>query len=479
MPLPPPTDHCDVAIIGAGTAGLAAERAARAQGAETRLIDPRFEGTLCATAGCMPAKLLVAAAHAAHASRQAAGFGIITGPIGVDTARVMARVRRERDRFARMTREGFEKLPDGVCLRAEARFLAPGLLRLEGGSAEGTVLKARAVVIATGSTPIVAPPYRKLGAAMLTTNDLFELTELPRRMAVIGSGPVGLEIAQALGRLGVETTLFDRAERLSAARCRQTHEAACEALRADLTLHLGVDVTPTGLADGVRLDWHPCGDADGTGGSARFDRVLVATGRKPVLEGLDLGAAGLDLDDDGVPELDSRTMQCGTGAVFIAGDAAGDRPLLHEASDEGAIAGRNAATYPDVASDTRGTPFALTFTDPPLAMIGDAEGAISAEADYSDQGRARVEGRAHGLVRIHADARGRLVGADLCAPGTEHLAHHLAWAVQTGMTAPEMLALPFYHPTLQEGLRPALREICKRAELPEPKLQDQGAPSGA
>ncbi|MDM7458391.1 MAG: FAD-dependent oxidoreductase, partial [Paracoccus sp. (in: a-proteobacteria)] len=119
MPLPLQTDQCDVAIIGAGTAGLAAERAARAQGASTRLIDPRFEGTLCATAGCMPAKLMIAAAQAAHQSRQAGMFGIITGPVVVDTARVMDRVRRERDRFARLTREGFGKLPAGVCLRAK------------------------------------------------------------------------------------------------------------------------------------------------------------------------------------------------------------------------------------------------------------------------------------------------------------------------------------------------------------------------
>ncbi|MFN6980158.1 MAG: FAD-dependent oxidoreductase, partial [Gemmobacter sp.] len=196
---------CDVAVIGAGTAGLAAERAARAQGARTLLIDPDFNGTLCATAGCMPSKLLIAAAHAAHSARQAPVFGVATGPVRIDGPQVMARVRRERDRFARLTREGIDDLPQGVAIRGRARFVGPQSLVLD----DGRRIAARAIVIATGSVPVIPPPFRDLGNRVITTDALFDLHDLPRSLAVIGGGPIGLEMAQAMGRLGVEVTLFD------------------------------------------------------------------------------------------------------------------------------------------------------------------------------------------------------------------------------------------------------------------------------
>ncbi|MFN3275232.1 MAG: dihydrolipoyl dehydrogenase [Paracoccus sp. (in: a-proteobacteria)] len=472
----PATLTCDVAVIGAGSAGLSAERAA---GARTLLIDPDFDGTLCATAGCMPSKLLIAAARAAHHARRAAEFGISAGNLRIDGPRVMARVRRERDRFARLTRDSFDDLPEGAAIRGRARFAGPGRLVLT----DGRGIRARAIVIATGSAPVIPDAFRDLGDAVLTTDTLFDQPDLPRRLAVVGGGPIGLEIAQAMGRLGAEVTLFDGQAVLGKARCPDVHAALRAAVAQDVILRLGCSTRAARAGDKVRISWQahqddPQGCADG---EALFDHVLIATGRAPALEGLDLPASGLHLDDRGTPVFDRDTMQCGDAPVFLAGDANADAPLLHEASDEGAIAGRNAARFPHVAAARRSIPFTLTFTDPPLAAIGVAAeaAAISATSDYGDQGRARVDGQNQGLVRIHADATGRLTGADLCAPGGEHLAHLLAWAIQTGASADDVLALPFYHPTLEEGLRPALRQICRQAALPQPPNRDSGCPAGS
>ncbi|WP_411840163.1 dihydrolipoyl dehydrogenase [Paracoccus sp. ME4] len=463
---------CDVAVIGAGTAGIAAERAARKAGARTLLIDPEFRGTLCASTGCMPSKLLIAAAHAAHDVRRADIFGVRADAPTIDGPAVMARVQRERDRFAALTRESIETLPEGIAIRGRARFVAPTRLVLE----DGRPIEARAVVIATGSVALIPEPFRDLGPRILTNETLFELPDLPRRLAVIGGGAIGLEIAQAMGRLGVAVTLFDSGTTLGKARCAKVHDALHTAMARDITLCLGVEVKPEAAADGIRLRW--TGDAEG---QAEFDHVLLAVGRPPNLSGLNLERAGLALDDHGTPCFDPATMQCGDAPIFIAGDADADVPLLHEASTEGAIAGANAAAFPDIRPADRSPDFALTFTDPPLAQIGagPGDGIICGRSDYADQGRARVEARAEGIVSLYADASGRLIGADLCCPGTEHLAHLLAWSIQSGATASGLLSMPFYHPTLEEGLKSALREICRATSQPLPEGRDRGMPPGA
>ncbi len=198
-----------------------------------------------------------------------------------------------------------------------------------------------------------------------------------------------------------------------------------------------------------------------------FDRLLVAAGRPPNLAPLDLEAAGIPTNDHGQPEVDSETTQIGDSSIFVVGDANHDRPVLHEAAHEGTIGGRNAARFPDVARFDRHVPLAIAFTRPESATIGEVPDRddpehTCAEASFDDQGRARVEGRTGGLCRIYARrSDGRLTGASLCAPDGGHLAHLLAWAIEARLEAADVLRLPFYHPTVEEGLKPAIRTLCK------------------
>jgi dihydrolipoamide dehydrogenase len=172
-------------------------------------------------------------------------------------------------------------------------------------------------------------------------------------------------------------------------------------------------------------------------------------------------------------------MQCGASAVFVAGDANNDVPLLHEAADEGRIAGDNAARYPLVNRGRRRVPLGIVFTDPQLAVVGSrrAEPApdsyVVGEVSFEDQGRSRVMLRNKGLLHVYADiANGRLLGAEMIGPDAEHLAHLLAWALQMQLSVSEILEMPFYHPVVEEGLRTALRDaqakLDARQTAPEP-----------
>jgi len=463
---------CDVAVIGAGTAGLAAERTARRAGSSTLLIDDGFSGTTCATVGCMPSKLLIAAAGAAQGVRRAGTFGIHVQPPRIDGVAVLTRVRKERDAFVAGMLNLLRDLPDEVKLNARATFTGPNRLSLE----DGRRIQAKAIVIATGSRPQIPKAFLALGDLVLTNETIFDLGDLPKSVAVVGAGPLGIELAQALARLGVEIALFDKGKTLAALQDEHVAEALHTILARDLDLHLGVEIDPRRVGDRALLRW--TGDSNG---ERSFDKVLVAAGRPPNLEGLGLDTTGLLLDAHGVPDFNRTTMQCGDGPIFLAGDADADVPILHEASSEGAIAGRNAAHFPEVRPSERNVAFAMTFTDPPVAVVGaPCRGdSVIGISRYDDQGRAKIEARAEGLVRLYA-ARpdGRLTGAAMIGPGMDHIAHLLAWAIGRGETATSLLDLPFYHPTLEEGLKAGLREICHTVHAPIPADQDQGSPAG-
>lgn len=463
--------ECDVAVIGAGTAGLSAERRARQAGARTILIDPAFVGTTCANVGCMPSKLLIAAARTAHTAKTSEAFGIRTEVV-VDGAAVMRRVRRERDRFAKATRDEIAKLPDGVVVKATARFVDERTLSLD----DGRTVRATAIIIATGARPSVPKSFDGISNLVLTNETIFELESLPATLAVIGAGPLGLELAQAMARLGVGTTVFDEGDAIGGLKGDVAGKLEI-ALSKELDIHLGVKIGTTTVDGKARLVWSGASEGDQT-----FERVLVAAGRPPALKELDLEATGIELDEHGTLVFDRETMRCGDSSIFMAGDADADRSVLHEASSEGAIAGANAAKLPEVVKARRNVPFSIMFTDPPVAVVGRkaGDGVVTGRASYEDQGRARVENQTTGLVELYADpGDGRLLGATLFCPGADHLGHLLAWSIESGCTADDLLDRPFYHPTFEEGLKPALRSICEQVGVQLPDVSDEGGPPGA
>ena len=460
------TRQVDVAVVGAGTAGLNARREAVEQGASVVLIESGPYGTMCARVGCMPSKLLIAAADAAFEAAHTKPFGVgIPGTPVVDGRAVLERVRRERDRFVGFVVDDTEGLPDEQRLRGRARFVGPTSLQVD----DHTRVEAGAVVLATGGEPFVPEELAPVRDRLVTNDELFELPNLPESVAVVGGGIIGLELGQALHRLGVRTTLFVRSDRLGPLTDPELCEAARGAFGDELDLRLRTSFTAEPSERGVRIRWR---SEDGASGEDDFERVLAAAGRRPALADLELALAGVELGANGVPHYDERTGQVGNAPIFLAGDVTAERALLHEASDEGRIAGFNAARFPDVRAHHRRTPLSIVFSDPQLAIAGRAYAELEPAAiaighvDYGDQGRARVMGKGRGLVRIYGErASGRLLGAELFGPRVEHMAHLLAWAIQLGATVDRALQLPFYHPVLEEGIRTALRRLARELQL--------------
>ncbi|MES2317917.1 MAG: dihydrolipoyl dehydrogenase [Pseudomonadota bacterium] len=462
----------DVAIIGTGTAGLAAYRAARAHGKRAILIESGPYGTTCARVGCMPSKLLIAASEAAHMLALAPGFGVHAGQVRIDGKAVMARVRSERDRFVGFVLESVENVPAADKLVGHARFTGPHTLQVD----EHTRIQAQRVVIASGSTPVMIPKLAKVGKGAISSDDVFEWTDLPSSVAVIGTGVIGLELGQALARLGVRVSFFARGGSVANLSDPEVLHVASNTLAAELDLrfqHTIVEARQDG--EEVVLTTH---DAAGSQRTERFQYVLVAAGRSPNVKDIGIEHTGLELGPDGIPLFDGATMQCGSSHVFIAGDANNERPVLPEAADHGKIAGDNAGRYPDVRPGLRRTPLAIAFTEPQVATLGESYRALCAEGrpkfaigmvSFTNQGRSRVMLQNHGMLRVYGEyGTGRFLGAEMIGPRAEHLAHLLSWACQARMTVAQMLDMPFYHPVVEEGVRTALRDLA--AEL------DKGAP---
>ncbi len=457
-------ETCDVAVIGAGTAGLAAYRAATEEGARAVLIERGPGGTTCARVGCMPSKLLIAAAEAAHRAREADLFGIRIGSVSVDGPAVLERVRAERDRFVGKVLEGVDRIPEGDRLSGTARFLDSHSLAV----GDAVRLRFRAAVVATGSSPAVPEPLRGLGDRLLTTDTLFEIPDLPRSLAVLGLGAVGVEIAQAMARLGVKVTAIDSGRTIAGLTEPDLLERAVAIFGGEFALLQDTRVEATRReGEGVRLSFT---GKDGAGGSLEVERVLSAAGRPPNVGGLGLETTGVALDGDGMPEFDSRSLVCRGGPILIAGDADGWRPVLHEASRQGGIAGRNAAALAAGRSTEAPEPWpalAMVFTHPQAAAIGapfetGAGDRIVAGADFGNQGRARAEGVNRGGIRLWAAPNGRLLGAEMLGPAVEHLAHIVSGALRDGLTAAALLDRPYYHPTIEEGLSSVLSEIVQK-----------------
>ncbi|WP_035055677.1 dihydrolipoyl dehydrogenase [Andreprevotia chitinilytica] len=457
------TIHIDVAVIGAGTAGLAAYRAAKAAGKSAVVIESGPYGTTCARVGCMPSKLLIAAAEAAHELRHTAPFGVhVDGDIRIDGREVMDRVKRERDRFVGFVVRGVENIPAEDKLVGQARFADNTTLQV----GDITVHASR-VVIATGSSPSIPEPFKVFGDRLIINDDVFAWDTLPRRVAVFGPGVIGLELGQALSRLGVHVRMFGHGNSVGPLSDPAIRDYAKAAFQSEFYLdpHAKIEHMARDGDEAVITYVNLAGETV----TERFDYVLAATGRRPNVANLGLENTGLELDARGVPVFDATTLQCGKSPVFIAGDANNILPLLHEAADEGKTAGENAANYPNVKPGLRRAPIGVVFSDPQIAMVGkrfaDLKPGtfVTGEVSFEDQGRSRVMLKNRGLMHVYADSEtGRFLGAEWTGPRAENIAHTLAWSVQQGLSVAQMLEMPFYHPVVEEGLRTALRDAAAK-----------------
>ena len=221
---------------------------------------------------------------------------------------------------------------------------------------------------------------------------------------------------------------------------------------------------------GVRVTYSEKGEQK----VAEFACLLAATGRRSNLDELNLKEAGVTLNERGMPAFNEATGQIEDKPLFIAGDVSNAHPLLHEAADDGRIAGDNAGSFPVIRARPRRAPLSVVFTDPQIALVGarfsDLDNSTTSfavgQVSFEDQGRSRVIGKNKGILRVYGEqGTGVFLGAEMIGPAAEHLGHLLSWSVQHRLTVQQMLDSPFYHPVIEEGVRTALRQLNRELRM--------------
>lgn len=461
----------DTIILGAGTAGLAALREVKKRTEHFLIVNEGPWGTTCARVGCMPSKMLIEAANALHARTTFDTFGL-RGAAGLsaDLPAVLERMRALRDEFVAGTvraSDAGERSLSGRARILDARHV----------EVDGKTFTTRSIIVATGSRPVVPQDWLAFGDRILSTDTLFEQPTLGPRMAVIGLGALGVELAQALARLGVQVVAFTTSARVAGLPEGAVNDRLVQALKGEFAISVGDNATLREVDGGIEV-------SNGKD-TVVVDQVLAAMGRKPNIEQLGLDTLAAPLNERGLPEIEPCTLQAGDEPVFMAGDVDQDRALLHEAADEGHIAGINAllaAQGQPLRTFRRRTRLSIVFCQPNAATVGQGARALQhqphlvGEVDFARQGRARVALVDDGLLQVYADPdKGRLLGAQMCAPAGEHLAHLLALAIDQELTVHDLLRMPVYHPTLEEGLRTALRQLARQlAPTGDSDLSDCG-----
>ncbi len=453
----------DVVILGSGTAGLNATSQVGPSGKSFVLINGGEPGTTCARVGCMPSKALIQVAEDYHRRTHLGRYGVDGhAELSIDIPEALEHVQDLRDNFVdRVLSNSTDNMGEKF-IQAYARFTDPHTLELDNGDR----VVAERIVIATGSRPVVPRAWAQYGERVMTTDTFFDQEDLPGSVAVVGLGVIGLELGQSLSRLGVQVTGFDMAQTIGGASDPEVVSSALEIMQRDFPIHLGRPVEIEEQGDQLRV----------TNGEQTVvvDKVLASLGRTPNVEGLGLENAGIELDLRGLPVYNPNTMQCGDSHIFIAGDVNGDRPILHEAGDEGKIAGYN-ATQDQVMAFSRKVPLAINFCDPNICLVGtryanlDLTRTAIGEVRLAPVGRAMIMGQNRGVIRVYADRQsGRILGAEMITPRGENLAHLLNWAVSQELTVGRLIQLPFYHPVIEEALQAALNNLYAQVEHKNP-----------
>ncbi|MBY0226932.1 MAG: FAD-dependent oxidoreductase [Hyphomicrobium sp.] len=438
----------DICVIGAGSAGLSVASGAAQMGARTVLIEAHKMGGDCLNTGCVPSKALLAAAKSAHGVRASARYGIETGYPSTKFETVNTYVHNVIGTIA--PHDSVERFTGLGCtvIQAHAKFIDERTV-----IAGDTTIRARRFVIAAGSQPNIPPIPGLTDVPYFTNETIFQNTSLPEHLIIVGAGPIGCEMAQAHRRLGSRVTLLDIGRMLPKddpdAVAVVYQKLIAEGIEcAELVKDLRVEKTPGGLSAIVSVD----GKERRIAGS----HLLLATGRKPNIQGLDLEKAAIRYTPKGI-EVDSR-LRTSNRRVFGAGDVIGGYQFTHMANYHAGIIIRNALFRLPAKNAPAAVPW-VTYTDPELAQVGPTEAEARTSlgdsirvlrADFSGNDRAQAEASTEGFIKVITGKRGRIIGATIVGPHAGELMMPWVLAITTGMKIGDIAGLIFPYPTLSE-----------------------------
>ncbi len=443
----------DICVIGAGSGGLSVAAGASQMGASVVLIEKGKMGGDCLNTGCVPSKSLIAAAHAAHTPRTSASFGVNLAPAQVDFRRVHDHVHSVIGAIApHDSVERFEGLGVRV-IQGAGEFISRKEVKVG-----GTVIEARRFVIATGSTAAVPPIPGLASVPFLTNESVFELTERPQHLVVVGGGPIGTEMAQAFVRLGSRVTLVEMGSILA------KDEPEAVAVVRHALVSDGISLVENAAVKGVRKTEDGIAVSVTTKSGEILDimgsHILVAAGRRPTVNGLGLEAAGIEYSPRGI-KVDARLRTTNT-RVFAIGDVAGGPQFTHIAGYHAGIIIRNALFAMPSKVDYSALPW-VTYSDPELAHVGLTEADARKAGhepkiltwSFKENDRAQAERRTEGLVKVVLDRKGKILGATIVGAHAGELISvwGLAISAKLGISKVASMIPPY----------PTLSEVSKRA----------------
>jgi len=453
---PNPAASYDLVVLGGGTGGLVSAIGAAGLGARVALVERHLLGGDCLNTGCVPSKAMIRSARVVGEVRRGAGLGVMTGAMHVDFSAVMHRMRKRRAGIA--VHDSAERLRGagvdvffGTAAFTDERTVVVGDQRLP----------FRRAVIATGGRP-TAPPVSGLDTVPFLTNEtVFGLAELPRRLIVIGAGPIGCELAQAFGRFGSTVTVFDQATQVLPREDADAGEIVRRSLESDgIRFELGVRLDRIDPTTGsLRVHYARTGHGEAHVASVEGDALLVAAGRAPNIEDLHLDAAGITATRQGINVNDR--LQTSNPRVYASGDVCSDYKFTHAADAMSRIVIQNALFYGRRKASAMVIPW-VTFTDPEVAHVGVAEADVARSGGrlktisvpLSEVDRAVVDDETDGFVRVHHQ-QGRIRGCTIVAPHAGEMIAEVAYAMTHDGTLAALSSTIHPYPTRAEALRKA------------------------
>lgn len=455
----------DIIIIGAGTAGIAAYKEAIKFTQNILIINDGAWDTTCARVGCMPSKVLISSANRAFDIEHSNLVGL-KSTSKIDTSNVLEHVRELRDRFTRATLKDVNSWDKAHKVSGKAHFIDAHSIQVN-----NQTYQAKSFIIAVGSRPTINQEWQdELGELYLSSDQIFEIPNLPKSIAVVGSGVIAIELAQAMQRLGVETTIFARSQKVGSLSSPNLQQLAQETLASELSIKYKV------LPDQIKKYRNKAKiiyTENGIPQTLITDYILSATGRTTNLDTLTLENVESRFKDIKNLPINETTKQLANLPIYVVGDAFSNTPIQHVAAHEGRLAVLRCLNDPKSMPEKVLTPLGIMFSSPEMAGVGQNYQSLKEQnidfitgfANYEKQGRAIVNGENIGAVEVYVDIQSRkLLGAELFIYDAEHLAHLLAWMIAQHSTIDEILENPFYHPTIEEGLRTALKHA--RRQLP-------------
>lgn len=460
----------DLVVIGAGAAGSTAASTAASKGKHVAMIDHDKIGGTCLNYGCDPTKTLLTIANMLYEAQHAEKYGLhMTAETNWDTVQAYVQGVIQQIRGGTSDEAAAELRKQGIdTYHGEASFISPHEVRVLRTSTDGrnapqepVTLHGEQIVIATGSKTQIPPIEGIQDAGYITNIEAVSLQSLPKRLAVVGGGPIGVEFGQMFARFGVEVTIIESSDMLLGKEDRELADMLCNLLEQE-----GIrTITGTKLkkvekiANGKRLTLE---HKDGHSETVETDEVLLAIGRKPSLENLNLDAAGVQVKEKGKGIVTDATLRTNVPHIWAAGDVLGGLQFTHVAYQQGKIVGTNAFNNSGELQKYEGLVIPwVTYTNPSLSHVGKTEEQLRDEKvqykvgrmKFSEVERAISNGKTEGLVKLLVDPQGQILGGHILGNRADDLIASIVVAMQNGLRAEQIANTVIPYPTLSEGVR--------------------------